>query len=44
MGALNRISNNIHPDVFIEKGDTVIFSSKIIPKTLENITICTTNF
>ena len=31
MGALNRISNYSHPDVFIEKGDTVIFSSKIIP-------------
>ncbi len=31
MGAMTRISNNLHPDVFIEKGDTVIFSSKIIP-------------
>jgi len=31
MGAMNRISNYIHPDVFIEKGDAVIFSSKIIP-------------
>jgi len=31
MGALNRISNNNHPDVFVEKDDTVIFSSKIIP-------------
>jgi len=31
MGALNRISNFTHPDVFIEKEDTVIFSSKIIP-------------
>ena len=31
MGAMMRISNNIHPDVFIEKDDTVIFSSKIIP-------------
>ena len=31
MGALNRIANNIHPEVFIEKGDAVIFSSKIIP-------------
>ena len=31
MGALNRIANNIHPDVYIEKGDAVIFSSKIIP-------------
>ena len=26
-----RISNYIHPDVVIESGDTVIFSSKIIP-------------
>ncbi len=31
MGAMNRIVNGIHPDVFIEKGDCVIFSSKIIP-------------
>ena len=31
MGAMMRISNYIHPDVFIEKDDTVIFSSKIIP-------------
>ncbi len=31
MGAMNRIANYIHPDVFIERGDTVIFSSKIIP-------------
>jgi len=31
MGAMNRISNYKHPDVFIEKGDAVIFSSKIIP-------------
>ena len=31
MGALNRISNDVHPDVNIESGDTVIFSSKIIP-------------
>ncbi len=31
MGAMMRISNSIHPDVFIEKGDAVIFSSKIIP-------------
>jgi len=30
-GAMMRISNYIHPDVFIESGDTVIFSSKIIP-------------
>ena len=31
LGAMNRISSFTHPDVFIEKGDTVIFSSKIIP-------------
>jgi len=31
MGALNRISNYSHPEVSIEKEDTVIFSSKIIP-------------
>ena len=31
MGALNRIANEVHPDVNIESGDTVIFSSKIIP-------------
>tara|TARA_B100001123_G_scaffold441398_1_gene582499 strand:- start:175 stop:1839 length:1665 start_codon:yes stop_codon:yes gene_type:complete len=30
-GALMRISNYIHPDVMVESGDTVIFSSKIIP-------------
>ena len=30
-GAMMRISNYSHPDVFIEKDDTVIFSSKIIP-------------
>ena len=31
MGAMMRIANHTHPDVFIEKEDTVIFSSKIIP-------------
>jgi ribonuclease J len=31
MGAMNRIVNEIHPDVYLESGDTVIFSSKIIP-------------
>jgi len=31
MGAMMRIANYVHPDVFIEKDDTVIFSSKIIP-------------
>ncbi len=30
-GAMMRISSYIHPDVFIESKDTVIFSSKIIP-------------
>jgi len=30
-GAMMRISSFRHPDVFIEKDDTVIFSSKIIP-------------
>ena len=31
MGAMMRISNFTHPDVHIEKGDAVLFSSKIIP-------------
>jgi len=31
MGAMNRIVNGIHRDVFLENSDTVIFSSKIIP-------------
>ena len=31
LGAMKRITNDIHPDVFIEKDDAVIFSSKIIP-------------
>ena len=31
MGAMNRIINGIHPDVNLERGDCVIFSSKIIP-------------
>ena len=31
MGAMMRIANFTHPDVFIERGDTVLFSSKIIP-------------
>lgn len=31
MGAMSRIANYTHPDVLIEKGDAVIFSSKIIP-------------
>ena len=31
MGAMNRIINGTHPEVFLEEGDCVIFSSKIIP-------------
>jgi len=31
MGAMNRIINGSHPEVFLEDGDCVIFSSKIIP-------------
>ena len=31
MGAMNRIINGIHPEVFLEDGDCIIFSSKIIP-------------
>ena len=31
MGAMTRIINGIHPEVFLETGDCVIFSSKIIP-------------
>ena len=31
MAALMRIASYTHPDVYIEKDDTVIFSSKIIP-------------
>ena len=31
MGAMMRIANYVHPDVLVEKGDAVIFSSKIIP-------------
>ncbi len=31
MGAMNRIINGTHPEVLIESGDCVIFSSKIIP-------------
>jgi len=30
-GAMTRISTYVHPDVHVEKDDTVIFSSKIIP-------------
>ena len=31
LGAMMRISSYMHPDVFVEKDDAVIFSSKIIP-------------
>tara|TARA_X000001036_G_scaffold356484_1_gene338552 strand:+ start:18 stop:1679 length:1662 start_codon:yes stop_codon:yes gene_type:complete len=31
MGAMNRIINGVHPDVFMESDDCIIFSSKIIP-------------
>ena len=31
MGAMKRIIKGIHPDVFLEKNDVIIFSSKIIP-------------
>ena len=31
MGAMTRIINGVHPDVYLESGDCVIFSSKIIP-------------
>ena len=42
MGAMKRIVKGIHPDVFIEKGDTVIFSSKIIPGNEKNYILCIT--
>ena len=31
MGAMTRIINGVHPDISLENGDCVIFSSKIIP-------------
>ena len=31
MGAMTRIVNGVHPEVFLESEDCVIFSSKIIP-------------
>ena len=31
MGAMNRVINDTHPEVYIEAGDTIIFSSKMIP-------------
>ena len=39
MAALMRIAKYTHPDVFIEKDDTVIFSSKIIPGNEKNYII-----
>ena len=39
MGAMNRIINGVHPDVHLEKGDCVIFSSKIIPGNEKNYII-----
>ena len=35
-GAMNRIINGSHPEVFLEEGDCVIFSSKIIPGNEKN--------
>ena len=31
MGAMSRIISDTHPDVYMEEGDSVIFSSKMIP-------------
>ena len=39
MGAMSRIVNGSHPEVFLEKGDCVIFSSKIIPGNEKNYII-----
>ena len=36
MGAMKRIINGTHPDVFLESGDTIIFSSKIIQEMKKN--------
>ena len=36
MGAMTRIVNGVHPEVFLESGDCVIFSSKIIPGNEKN--------
>ena len=43
LGAMTRISKNIHPDVTIENDDTVIFSSKIIPGNEKNYINYTTD-
>ena len=39
MGAMNRIINGVHPEVSLESGDCVIFSSKIIPGNEKNYII-----
>ena len=39
MGAMNRIINGVHPDVHLDSGDCVIFSSKIIPGNEKNYII-----
>ena len=39
-GAINRIVNDEHPDVELSEGDTVIFSSRIIPGNEKNCTKC----
>ena len=36
--ALSRIANDMHQNVFLEEGDTVIFSSKVIPGNERSIT------
>ena len=38
MGAMSRISSSTHPDIFLEKGEAVIFSSKIIQEMKRNYT------
>ena len=43
MGAMNRIINGTHQDVFLEAGDCVIFSSKIIPGNEKTIPITKSN-